>query len=179
MPTDPEAVVRDPAVRALIRIHAARVARAVPPRVADRDDVAQHLTAVLLAGLPAYDPARLPLVEFARVVVGRGAAGLVRRHRAARRNPAREAAVDVAGAADHRGRGPAGADLAADVADLLAALPPPLRAAAEAVMAARNIADAARTLGVHRTTLSERLRVVRARHARPGLAGYLPGHAVG
>jgi RNA polymerase sigma-70 factor (ECF subfamily) len=62
--------------------------------------------------------------------------------------------------------------LAVDVRTVLAALPDDLRAAAECLMT-RSVTEAARELGLPRTTLYEAIRLLRMHMERAGLKDYL------
>src|SRR5262249_27307666 len=152
-----------------IRRKARRLARL--PAFSDRgpEDLEQELTLALLRRKAAFDPARGTPRAFAGTVVSRAAANLLRRHPPQNRDPRRETPRPALPATrdeglrplaqglgqdahDRRlgrqargGEGPR--DLAWDVAELLARLPPDERDLAERLKGG-GLSDAARQLGV-------------------------------
>lgn len=173
----------DPATARRIRAKSRQIVRRAGLSRSDREDVAQALAARLLAPLRAFDPAKLPREAYVRMVLRRATASVLGYLRAAKRaGPAvvsleaflRQDADDPLEPADRPGRRSAeeAADLARDVADLLAALPPDLRELAEQLKE-RSMAGAARDRDVSRITVYARLAELRSRFARAGLNDYL------
>lgn len=169
MPTDPPPDL-DPAEADLIRVKARILARqGLIPR-ADVPDVEQALALALVAARAGFDPARGSAATYAATVVRNAVAKLLRRRFAARRNPDRVAPL-AAEPTDPAGDPTDRAALAVDVGAAVAALPPGLRAAAEALKIG-PVAEAARLLGVSRATMYARVREIRRRFERAGLAVY-------
>jgi len=173
----------------LIRRKARRLARRRDFLRADEEDVAQVLTARVLARLPGFDPAAIGLDAFLRRVVNQGASVLIRDRHASKRHDPGAASLDHAGPggraagvpdgrrAAHRGtaRRPAQdqADLAADVGAFLRGLPPEERALAEALLREGAVAAAARAAGVPRGRVYAALRRWEGRARAVGLDAYL------
>jgi RNA polymerase sigma factor (sigma-70 family) len=161
---------------------------------ADREDLAQELFLLLLRRRAAFDPAKAHAHAFTATVVERGAASLLRDRRAEKRDARRVTSlhqfvdtdgggrVEIAAAVGRReydarrGQYPRGeeelAQLASDLADVLATLPPDLRHLAEQLQT-KSLAEVARAQGVQRTTLYEQVRRLRRRFERAGLKDYL------
>lgn len=168
-PADPS----DPAVAALIRRKAARLARATGGPAADRDDLAQDLAAALLARRPKYDPARGDPGAFAHAVVGTAAADLLRGMRAGKRSPPAPSASAAEALPDPQAADRAGAtDLALDLAAAIARLPADLRAVVDRLRTL-TVAELAAERGVSRGWVYTRVRAARARFERDGLRAYL------
>jgi RNA polymerase sigma factor (sigma-70 family) len=155
------------------------VRRGLVPR-GDLEDVRQDLAAALLAARAGFDPEVGGREAFARVVVRRAGSKIVRARRAAKRDPARvrpledpatRAAPADPDASQRR------TDLALDVGELLRRLPENLRAVAR-LLERVSVTEAARVLGVPRTTLNDRIRVLREAFDRAGLRVYLPAPPV-
>lgn len=160
----------------------------------DADDIAQDLVLVLLRRLAAFDATRGCRQAFITLLVNHAVANWLRARRAVGRTPPgrcsledavvdadgrrvrRSATVAEASAHAHRGwtRRTAGerAELAADVATVLAGLPPRLRTLATRLLT-QSLADVARDMGVPRTTLATALQQLRHRFERAGLRHYL------
>ncbi|MBN9524289.1 sigma-70 family RNA polymerase sigma factor [bacterium] len=169
MPTDRQKDL-DPAVAAVVRAKAHALARGgVIPR-GDVGDAEQDLILAVLVACPAFDPGRGTPEGFARTVVRNAAAKLVRGRFAARRHPGRVGPLVALDAepADPSGHPADRVARAADVAAVVAALPPDLRAAAEALKT-DTVAAAARVLGVSRGTMYARVREIRSWFERAGL----------
>jgi RNA polymerase sigma-70 factor (ECF subfamily) len=168
----------DPAVRELIRRKAGQLIGRAGLTPQDRDDLEQKLVLHLLRRLP--DGARAYPEALVLAVLFRYAANILRAGRAAKRDSRRARPLGGSGDVPAGGdrRRPAvrtdeeWAELASDVADVLAGLPPDDRDLAERLMR-QSKAAAARGLGVPRTTLYVALRRLRARFERAGLRGYL------
>jgi DNA-directed RNA polymerase specialized sigma24 family protein len=144
--------------------------------------------------LPAFDPGQGHWNVFVTTVVERSAEKLLRRHRAEKRDCRRVCSLDALIEADDDD--PAGlgdtvrpreqdarrangsrdpeelAALALDVAEVLARLPAPLREVAELLMTL-SVSEAARALGVPRTTLLRRVERLRQCFEDAGLRTYL------
>jgi RNA polymerase sigma-70 factor (ECF subfamily) len=185
----------DPSVRDLIRRKARRLARRRGSTHQDREDIEQDLVLDLLERLPAFDPDKADRDVFVRMVVSHAVADLLRRTRARKRDDRSVASLgapladegdgppDLAAAVgrperDARlGRRPRDdaeqAQLALDLAEVVARLPPALRDLAERLKT-RSVSEVARDLGIPRTTLRDRLRVIGGRLERAGLRDYLP-----
>jgi RNA polymerase sigma-70 factor (ECF subfamily) len=157
----------------------------------DREDLEQELTAKVLQRLGPLDPRRHH-EALLTVVVERLVANVLRDRRAEKRRVRVRSLAAPAAAEDGPNELAAAvgrpemnarlgvrprtdeelAQLAADVADVLAALPAELRALAERLKT-KSIAEVARDLGVPRTTLYEAIRLLRMRFERAGLKHYL------
>ena len=188
MPREPV----DPFARDLIRRKARRLVGRAGIKAQDRQDLEQELVAGLLRRLPDRVPCRPHDEALVTTAVEQIAANLLRRLQAAKRggSPAslstvvptadgpaeRAAAVGGAERDARRGVRPRTdqdlADLAADVASVLAGLPAGRRAGAVRLMTG-TVAEAARDLGVPRTTLHEKVRRLRRPFERAGLKDYL------
>jgi DNA-directed RNA polymerase specialized sigma24 family protein len=145
----------------------------------DREDIRQDLSVAFLEAFPRFDPARSPLPAFTCLVVGRAASKLVRRRRAAKRSPPDElrGLPDNDLVVDRRTRRAGGrdeglVDLRIDVAELVAALGPADRDLAVGLMTG-TVSEYARARGVPRSTIPDRVRVLRARARKKNLDKYL------
>jgi DNA-directed RNA polymerase specialized sigma24 family protein len=183
---------RDPAVQALIQRKAMRLARR-PGFLRDREDIAQELWRRLLPRLEAFDPRRGCLPAFASRVLNRLAGSLVRERWAQKRDdrgnrplqgavPTAEGHTELAQTVPedalraHTGRQRRGdreqAEMRVDVTEAIARLPAELRPVAEQLKE-HTPAEAARVLGIPRTTLYLRIRAIRVCFERDGLRRYL------
>jgi RNA polymerase sigma-70 factor (ECF subfamily) len=157
----------------------------------DRQDLVQELTLKLLQRLPSFDPSKAPLHAFITLVVERCVANMIRDQQAPKRQWLRslqERPPDKEGSGAElaqtlsqwaqdarRGVFPRSAEeqaqLAADVAAVLASLPPEQRDLAERLMT-QSLSAIARDKGVPRTTLYTLVRRLRERFQRAGLQDY-------
>ncbi|GIW85376.1 MAG TPA: sigma-70 family RNA polymerase sigma factor [Dehalococcoidia bacterium] len=160
----------------------------------DRDDIEQELALKLLKQLSAFDPGEAHWHVFVTTVVERYAASLLRDKRAEKRDHRRATSlhvlietgdngpVELAETVGRReqdarlGRDPRSdeerAQLAGDVADVLADLPADLRDVAERLKH-DSVSQVARDLGLPRTTLLRRMEHVRRAFEGAGLRDYL------
>ena len=163
----------DPAVGALIRQKAAKLARQAATPTADRDDFAQDLWVALLARWKKYNPRRARPDSFVHVVLRHAAANIVRKHRAEKRiQPGRSVAPE--GCPDSRlADREMLRDLILDVREAIDRLPDYLTGMAATIANSDTIAEAARDLGVSRGTLYSRLDSIRKRFENRELQKYL------
>jgi RNA polymerase sigma-70 factor, ECF subfamily len=172
-------VVGEPAVRAAI----ARETRWLIGRAgltrSDRDDIWQDLVVAFLQAVPRFNPALLTLPAFTCVVVGRTASKLVRRQQAAKRSPPDEpwGLLDNDLVMDRRTGRTGGCDeslvdLRMDVCEMLATLGPADHDLAVGLMTG-TVSEYARTRGVPRSTIQDRVRVLRTRARKRNLEKYL------
>ena len=163
----------DPAIAALIRRKAATIARSMTDPSSDRDDLVQDLLVALLARRRQFDRPRGDPGAFVHTILSHAAADIQRSYRAAKRSPtlvpteAAETCIDRRQAEFDDSR-----DLVEDVQGAIARLPAELREAAE-LLIQKNVAGVARELKVTRDTVYARLRLIRKRFERAGLAIYL------
>ncbi len=179
---------------ALIRRKAKQLARKRGFTINDAEDIEQWLAVKLLKHLAAFDPEQGHPNVFVKTVVERYAANLLRNSRAEKRDRHRVCSLSMI--VDYDDNGPIeleetigqreldsrlgresrdpheASDLAMDVADVLAGLPPELRDLCERLKHA-SVSDVARDLGVPRTTLYESIRKLRKHFAEIGLKSYL------
>jgi RNA polymerase sigma-70 factor (ECF subfamily) len=160
----------------------------------DRDDLEQELIARLLQSLKSFDPDVAHRKSFVTAVVERAVATILRDAQAEKRDPRRIGSLHVLvevsddGSTElaetigdreynaRRCRDPRSAEdlaqLASDLADVVAALPAELCDLAERLKS-HSIAEIARDLGVPRTTLNDTVRRLRQRFEQAGLRAYL------
>jgi RNA polymerase sigma factor (sigma-70 family) len=185
----------DPFAERYVRRTAGRLARRRGFARHDEPDIAQALAAKLLKEANAFDPKVAHWNVFVVTVVERYAANLLRHRRAEKRDPgnvtslhlqvvaAGEGPVEVAQTlcddANHArlGLAPRGdhdqADLRADVAAFLSGLSTELRDLAGRFMGGASLSQAARDLGVPRTTLQRKKDQLLRLAERSGLRDYL------
>ncbi|HYH67803.1 MAG TPA: hypothetical protein VD866_24110 [Urbifossiella sp.] len=172
-PAAPPPPALDPAVAALVRIKARQVAARCGLPTADRDDAEQDVALHVWPRLGRFDPELADAGAFARMLVARAVATVLRRRRARR-------ATDLLATAVRLGEGdvpdprswPAREQAAAQalaVAAVVAALPPRLRRTARAV-AGGTVASAARRLGLPRRAVYAHLAEMRGHFVAAGLA---------
>jgi RNA polymerase sigma-70 factor (ECF subfamily) len=160
----------------------------------DREDLEQELFARVLQSLPSFDPGQAHRNKFITAVVERFVANILRDKQAGKRDyrracslnitiyVANEGPVELAETISRReldarlGRNPRSdeelAQLACDIADVLATLPNDLQDLAERLKS-ETVSEIARDTGVPRTTLNESVRRLRRRFERAGLKDYL------
>ena len=188
-------LTEDAAVQALVRSKALRLSRGAGFRPQDAEDLAQSLLVGLLQRLPDPGLGRERLLACVARAVEQVGVNLRRDRRARKRDDRRvqslgtltpggpgEGPAELADAVGQKdldarpgGGGRPAEDRAAlklDVAAVLERLPPDLRALAER-LTTQSVAEAARDLGLPRTTLNERVRLLRMRFERAGLKDYL------
>lgn len=167
----------DPTLRELIRAAARRLSFRSGFQRHEAEDLEQELARRLLDGLRRYDPAAGGRGAFAGVIVRNAVANLLRDRRARKRRDHRTVRLEVPDTTDQRRSVGARSaeeqsDLRQDVAAVLGKLSAQDCDLAERVVKT-NVAQAARDLGVPRTTVAEQLRRLRARFERAGLRQYL------
>jgi DNA-directed RNA polymerase specialized sigma24 family protein len=164
---------------------ARRVARTLKLSPAERDDVEQEILLVLLERRRFFDPSRGPWTPFAHRIARQAAQSVAdalvaaRKLRAVSLDQPRDAASDgeITTVADTVAddTAPNETDIldALSYLDFLETLPPELRCAADAALAADgDLADVQRTLGLSTTEFYRRLREVRYRLVSVGLARF-------
>lgn len=164
---------------------ARRVARTLKLSQVDREDVEQEILLVLLERRCFFDPARGPWTPFAHRIARQAAQSVADALVAARKLAAVSLDQPLEAAADGEitalantlpnDTAPNETDIldALSFLDFLDTLPPELRCAADAALAADgDIADAQRALGLSTTEFYRRLREVRYRLVSLGLARF-------
>jgi RNA polymerase sigma-70 factor (ECF subfamily) len=145
----------------------------------DHEDLVQELMLRLLRSLRLFDAAQADRKSFVTAVVERNAAKILRDRRAKKRNGGRVESLDVLlenldeeppdlAVDDHAAEQ---ADLAIDVADLLARLPAELRDLAERLKT-QTLSQVARDMGIPRSTLQRRVARLRRHFEDAGLRNY-------
>jgi RNA polymerase sigma-70 factor (ECF subfamily) len=160
----------------------------------DRKDLEQELLLRLVKSLPSYDPSKSHLYAFITTVLERYVANVLRNKRADKRDQRRitslsvmiyiegEGPVELAQTISqleldarrhaHSRSDEERAQLAMDLADVVAKLPPDLRDLAQRLMS-QSPSEAARDLDIPRTTLYEKIRRLRRHFEDAGLRDYL------
>lgn len=160
----------------------------------DRDDLQQDLFLRVLQSLPSFNSRRGHRNKFITAVVERHVANILRNKRAEKRDHRRIGSLNVMvrigedettelaetiGQREldaRRGRHPRSqeelAQLAQDMAEVIAKLPEELRDLAER-MKTQSVAEIARDMGIPRTTLHESVRRLRQRFEKAGLKHYV------
>lgn len=163
---------------------ARRVARTLRLSQADREDVEQEILLVLLERRRFFDPARGPWTPFAHRIARQAAQSVADALVAARKffassiDVPREAALDgemTARDAIADDAAPTESDILGNLSlsEFLATLPPDLRCAADAALAADgDLADAQRALDLSTSEFYRRLREVRYRLVSIGLVDH-------
>jgi RNA polymerase sigma-70 factor (ECF subfamily) len=134
----------------------------------DREDIEQELALRVLQSLDRFDPEQAQLDVFITTIVERAVAGMLRERLAKKRNggavqsldQVRQKAGDSEDPVDPRLSHEQRTDLASDLAYLLARLPDDLRDLAERLKS-QSLSQAARDLGVPRTTLQRQVQRLR------------------
>lgn len=191
-PTEP---ILDRFAERLIHRKARQLARVPGFSPSDREDIAQELRLKLLMHSAGYDPQQGHRHAFVTALVERHAANLLRAKRAEKRDhrsvrslsmqladDAEEGPVELTDAISPRhldarlGRASREehelAELAMDVSEAIAGLPPELREVAQRLKT-DTLSQIARDLGVPRTTLSDRVRKLRRCFEQTGLGDYV------
>lgn len=146
----------------------------------DREDLEQELLLRLLQSLHLFDPEQAHRNVFVTTVIERAYAMIVRERLAKKRNGgairsldhAREKAGDATEPVDPKSSHEEQVDLATDLAEVLAKLPHDLRALAEQLKT-QSLSQAARDLGVPRSTLQRQVQRLRRCFEDAGLRIYL------
>lgn len=157
----------DEAARKIVRACARRLVGRSGLRRQDAEDVEQELSIALWKAWEDFDPSRRPWTTYARVVVDRAAKGLLRKLRAGKRGLGRTVSLEALPGEPGAARGTedgteaeARRDLALDVAEALSRLSDGERALAEGLQAG-TVSQAARAMGLPRTTLVGKARQLR------------------
>jgi len=146
----------------------------------DRQDLEQELVLRLLQSLDLFDPEQAHPNVFITTVIERAVAMILRERRAKKRNSGVVRSLDETQMKDGSSFEPAdprpsdeeAVDLATDVAEALARLPQELRDLAER-RKRQSLSQAARDLGVPRTTLQRRVQRLRQPFEDAGLGIYV------
>jgi len=146
----------------------------------DRQDLEQELVLRLLKSLGQFDPELAHPNVFITTVIERAVAMILRERRAKKRDGGVVRSLDQGQTKDdkpsepidHRPNDQDASDLATDLAEVLARLPDDLRALAERLKS-QSVSQAARDLGVPRTTLQRRIERLRRSFENAGLRIYL------
>jgi RNA polymerase sigma-70 factor (ECF subfamily) len=180
-----------------IRHRARQLTRTEGFAAQDIEDIRQDLIVDLLERLPKFDPAKATCNTFVARIIDRKVAKLIRDRNCEKRDPRREQCslnecIDdgeggsveriqtiAADEADRRlGRQARSdqetAELVLDVEAVLKRLPDNLRRLCE-LLKTGSIADAARAMGVPRTTLNDHVKKLREVFEAAGLRDYLAG----
>jgi DNA-directed RNA polymerase specialized sigma24 family protein len=180
--------VLDASTRAFIRSKARQLTRLPGLSRSDREDIEQDLTLTLLKQLPSFDAQRGDRHVFVKTVIERAAARMAVDRKAAKRDPLCEASLhelvpDESGAdaelgetliedvherrfGTRRSTDHDKVELRHDVAVLMDRLPTDLREIAE-LLQHHSKAEAARRLGIPRTTLNDACRRIRSYFREP------------
>jgi len=166
----------DPAIGALIRCKAAKLAKLAKTTTSgrsERDDLAQDLWVTVLSRWKQFDPNRGDPGAFLHVVLKNAVANILRNLLAEKRSrpgppESPEGCPDPQQADKEALR-----DLVIDVQEALKAMPEGPRVIADRIGNSDTIAEAARDLGLPRPTLYSRLDAIRRRFECRGLEGYL------
>jgi RNA polymerase sigma factor (sigma-70 family) len=183
----------DSQTRELVRRKAGQLARRAGFTAQDRDDLEQDLSVLLLKRWPSFDPNRGTPEAFATIVLNSGVANLLRDRLALWRRQGRIVSLqeratgpngEEACLADSVPQGAPGsghrpyrrlsdelARLAGHVREVLDRLPPDLRELAE-LLKEHSMADAARVIGLPRSTLYARRRKLREHFEAAGLTNF-------
>ena len=182
-------VVLDPFTRVCVRRKSQQLVRLAGFTTYDFEDFRQELFLRVIKALPRFDPGRAHHNVFVTVVVERGAAMIVRRRRAGKRDsgPVRSLdtlmageGIDSLGPTAERPRGgrrlgrveEERSDLAIDVGAVVATLSADLLALSERLKV-QSLSQVAREMGVPRSTLQRRVERLRRCFEGAGLRNYL------
>jgi RNA polymerase sigma factor (sigma-70 family) len=146
----------------------------------DRQDLEQELILRLLQSLDVFDPEQAHPNVFITTVIERAVAMILRERRAKKRDGGIVRSLEqgqtrdgkIPEPFDHRPSDQDAFDLATDLAEALARLPDDLRALAERLKT-QSLSQAARDLGVPRTTLQRQVQRLRQCFEDAGLRIYL------
>jgi DNA-directed RNA polymerase specialized sigma24 family protein len=162
----------DPATAELIGRKSRQILRQTGLPSSDREDVEQTLALLLLQRLPKFDPAEGDRAAFVRMVLRQATVNVLRFLAAAKRS-GRPVSLDaLLPTADDGATSEESGDLVLDLAGALEALPADLRAIANELRVSSKT-EAARNLGIPRSTLHERAKEIRAAFERRALDDYL------
>jgi DNA-directed RNA polymerase specialized sigma24 family protein len=184
-----DAVLFAPFTRAVIRRKCRQLIGRGGLTAGDRKDLEQELLLHLIRGLPGLDRGVAHRNVFVTVVIDRSAAQILRRRRARKRDGGPVLSLDELAAAGGDAPGepteesrPCARggrrteqeriDLASDLKGILVALPAALRALTERLKT-QSLSEAARALGLPRSTPQCRVRRIRRRFEDAGLRAYL------
>jgi RNA polymerase sigma-70 factor (ECF subfamily) len=146
----------------------------------DRQDLEQELVLRLLQSLDLFDPGQAHPNVFITTVIERAVAMILRERRAKKRDGGVVRSLDQGPTKDGKSSEPVDPrpsgeevfDLASDLAEVLARLPEELRALAERLKS-QSLSQAARDLGVPRSTLQRKAQRLRRCFEDAGLRIYL------
>jgi RNA polymerase sigma factor (sigma-70 family) len=146
----------------------------------DRQDLEQELVLRLLQSLDLFDPEQAHPNVYITTVIERAVAMILRERRAKKRDSGVVRSLDQGQTKDGKSPEPVDPrpndqevfDLAGDLAEVLARLPNDLRALAERLKS-QSVSQAARELGVPRTTLQRQIQRLRQCFEDAGLRIYL------
>ncbi len=176
-----------------INAEVARLMRSGAFPEADRGDLEQELALDLLLRLPRFDRRKASRRTFASRIIERKARNLVRGRFRYLRGPGRNACSLADLVPDREGRpvervellstngpvassSPNATDLAMDVTPVVSQLPERLQNLC-ALLQDKNPSDAARELGIPRSTLASQMHRVRDRFVAAGLEAYSPSRS--
>jgi RNA polymerase sigma-70 factor (ECF subfamily) len=166
----------------LIQRKSYQIVRQTGLPVSDREDVEQTLALHLLTRLRQFDGAEEARPAYVRMVLRQATVNALRFLSAAKRAGGATSLDALLRNEDEREVAPGGGDdrrdtqeqfeLARDVAEVLESLPAELRPVAEGLMS-HSISRTARDLGMPRSTLYERVEVIRTAFEAADLRDYL------
>jgi len=168
-----------PCVAGIVRRKAKRLVGQAGLTQQDLPDIEQDILTVIAAAIRKFDPAQSPLPAFVYLLATHAAARLIERRVAERRNASRpsDKLPDCHPDRDRRTRADSQQDQRAcearlDLEAVLSRLDPQNRQLLFDVLA-NTIAAVARERGIPRTTLNDRVRLLRKHLRRTGLGDYL------
>lgn len=174
-----DSIVLDQFSSRLIRRIAWRLTRYAGLSKRDREDLEQELTVRLQESLANFDPAQAHRNVFITTVVERNARKIIRDRLTQKRSNCRVGSLDAMLEDGEDGLPELAreshdlehADAAIDVAELIARLPADLRDIAERLKT-QSISQAAREMGIPRTTLRRRLEKLRRHFSAAGYGDF-------